>query len=268
MKDVLLSIVTFLVGLDLYIVRLLDFIVEKRSNSSFADFASLGNSLLLFRIVPNNAVRFANNYVASDAFVKKLSIVTCLQRRVNGSTSLKTTNSPSGIDDDRVSSFSKYGKPFIIYLLLVSDASQNLIPNLSSLLGIYCRSVLYRSSTSPAPRDTSRVRFSVRIDNIAGQVRETRFVVIGVIYKDCDNIRTNLENLSRIELTSETCEMKLDENKKIRFVVITVIHENYDKFRMILENVSRLELTNDNDFDGRTYELSRNKNSTNSKKNW
>ncbi|KAL2729538.1 hypothetical protein V1478_005828 [Vespula squamosa] len=134
-----LIIVTLLVGSDLYIVRVqlldLESTVEKRSNSSFADFASSSN-LLLLRIVSNNVVRFTNNFVASDALVKKLSIVTCLQHRVNGSTSSRTTNSPSGIDKGRLSSFPKYGKPFITYFLSVSDARQNLMPNLSGSLEI------------------------------------------------------------------------------------------------------------------------------------
>ncbi|KAL2739072.1 hypothetical protein V1478_001638 [Vespula squamosa] len=68
------SIVTFLVGLDIHIVK-------KRSSLSFADFASLGNSLLLLRIVPSNVVRFVNNFVASNALVKKLSVVKRLQHR-------------------------------------------------------------------------------------------------------------------------------------------------------------------------------------------
>ncbi|KAL2711893.1 hypothetical protein V1478_018914 [Vespula squamosa] len=73
--------------------------------------------------------------ILSPALVKKLFVVTCLQHRINGSTSLKTINSPSGIDDGRVSSFLKYGTSFIMYLLLASDGSQNLMPNLSGLFG-------------------------------------------------------------------------------------------------------------------------------------
>ncbi|KAL2729209.1 hypothetical protein V1478_005998 [Vespula squamosa] len=101
-----------------------------------------------YHTIPNNVVRFTNNFVASDALVKKLSVVTCLQHRVNGSTGMRTTNTPSGIDDGGVSSFSKYGKPFIMYLLLVSDASQNLMPNLSGLLDTYCRIVAHQQSDS------------------------------------------------------------------------------------------------------------------------
>ncbi|KAL2722925.1 hypothetical protein V1477_019516 [Vespula maculifrons] len=99
------------------------------------------NSLLLFRIVPNNIVRFANNFVASDALVKKLSVVIFLQHPVNSSTILRTTNSPGGIDDDRDFSFLKYGKFFIMYLLLVSDINQNLMPNLSGL-NILCSGII------------------------------------------------------------------------------------------------------------------------------
>ncbi|KAL2748688.1 hypothetical protein V1477_003331 [Vespula maculifrons] len=82
---------------------------------------SLGNFLLLLRIVPNNVLCFANNFVA-----------------VNGSTSLRTTNSTSDIDDSRIFSFFKYDeykkKLFIIYLLLASDINQNVMTNLSGLL--------------------------------------------------------------------------------------------------------------------------------------
>ncbi|KAF7403188.1 hypothetical protein HZH68_005982 [Vespula germanica] len=71
----------------------------------------------------------------TDVLVKKLSVIICLQYRANDSTSLRTTKSPSGIND---SHFSKYEKPSIMYLLLVFDANQNLMPNLSGLLDMYC----------------------------------------------------------------------------------------------------------------------------------
>ncbi|KAF7388687.1 hypothetical protein HZH68_012629 [Vespula germanica] len=54
--------------------------------------------------------------------------------RINSSTTLRTINSPSGIDDGQDPSFSKYGKLFIMFLLLPSDANQNLMPDLSGLL--------------------------------------------------------------------------------------------------------------------------------------
>ncbi|KAL2747785.1 hypothetical protein V1477_004477 [Vespula maculifrons] len=109
------------------------FTVEKGSNSSFAGFASWNNSLLLLQIVTNNIVHFVNNFIASDAIVKKLFVVIFLQQPVNSSIILMTTNLLSDIDDGRDSSFLKYGKHFMMYLLLTSDANQNLMPKIRIL---------------------------------------------------------------------------------------------------------------------------------------
>ncbi|KAL2731742.1 hypothetical protein V1478_004430, partial [Vespula squamosa] len=68
--------------------------------------------------------RFTNNFVASDVLVKKFSIVTFLQHRVNSSTSLRTKLTES------------------------SDVSQNVMPNLSGLRGIYCEIVAHQQSDS------------------------------------------------------------------------------------------------------------------------
>ncbi|KAL2735657.1 hypothetical protein V1478_002391, partial [Vespula squamosa] len=103
-------------------------ILEKRSSLSFADFASLGNSLLLFRIVPSNVVRFVNNFVASNALVKKLSVVTRLQHR-------RTTNSPSGIDEGQKIVYN-------VFIVGIRCLSQNLMPNLSGLLENNCSSTV------------------------------------------------------------------------------------------------------------------------------
>lgn len=119
---------TLLFGLLLYIVRTefsdLYKKVEKRGMLSFVCLAALGSSLLFTLIVPTSVVFLANNFVASDMLVKKLSVVTFLPQFVYGSVSFRTTCSLRSIDDGRCSSFPKQGNPFKMYLLLTSDASQ------------------------------------------------------------------------------------------------------------------------------------------------
>ncbi|GFT98214.1 protein phosphatase 1 regulatory subunit 37 [Trichonephila clavipes] len=94
------------------------------------------------QIIPTIVVLFSNSLVASDELVKKLSVVMLLPHPVNGSSSFRITNSFSRVEAPLFSSFSNYGNPFMIYLLLTSDASQNLIPNLSSLFSMYCVNLL------------------------------------------------------------------------------------------------------------------------------
>ena len=69
---------------------------------------------------------------------KKLSVVTFLPLPNYGSTNFITTLPDNLCVSGLVSSLPRYGKAFRIYLDSKSTAIQNLMPNLSSLLGKNC----------------------------------------------------------------------------------------------------------------------------------
>ena len=96
---------------------------------------------LLFSLtVPTTVVAIASNFSAKATLVKKLSVVTSMLYPLDftGETSRSTTSWAKGTP--YLLSFScalNYGCRLTTYLLSTSTKSQNFIPNLSGLIGMY-----------------------------------------------------------------------------------------------------------------------------------
>ena len=94
---------------------------------------------LLFALtVPTTVVAIASNFSAKAMLEKKLSVVMLYPLDFTGETSHSTTSWAKGTPS--LLSFScalKYGRRLTTYLLSTSTKSQNFIPNLSGLFGMY-----------------------------------------------------------------------------------------------------------------------------------